>query len=359
VGAAPEIATAAPEAAPAPPRPSVVKQMSGVRKAAILMVAMGEEIAKKMIQSLPESDVQRLTEEIAELRNVTADVSRRVIEDFYEMLETQEFVSFGGLDYATKLLMDSFGKQRADDLLKLVKRAQEANHGNLAMLQKVDPLQLGKFLDNEQPQTAALVLAHLDPKRASMVLQALSEEQRVKAIFCVAEMREFSPEMAQKVALILHRRLEAIGGDSSRKAYSGFKAVADLLNRLSPEAAKKILEQVEEKTPELGLSIRNLMFTFEDFVTVPAASIREIVSGVDKRQLALALRGAREDLRAHIFKGMSSRAVEMLKEDMEVMGPVRSSEVAAAQHEILILARKLEAEGKVILKIEQGDDLLV
>jgi flagellar motor switch protein FliG len=116
---------------------------------------------------------------------------------------------------------------------------------------------------------------------------------------------------------------------------------------------------VEEKTPELGLSIRNLMFTFEDFVTVPAASIREIVSGVDKRQLALALRGAREDLRAHIFKGMSSRAVEMLKEDMEVMGPVRSSEVAAAQHEILILARKLEAEGKVILKIEQGDDLLV
>jgi flagellar motor switch protein FliG len=158
-----------------------------VRKAAILMVAMGEEIAKKMIQSLPESDVQRLTEEIAELRNVTADVSRRVIEDFYEMLETQEFVSFGGLDYATKLLMDSFGKQRADDLLKLVKRAQEANHGNLAMLQKVDPLQLGKFLDNEQPQTAALVLAHLDPKRASIVLQALSEEQRVKAIFCIED----------------------------------------------------------------------------------------------------------------------------------------------------------------------------
>jgi flagellar motor switch protein FliG len=149
--------------------------------------------------------------------------------------------------------------------------------------------------------------------------------------------------MAQKVAHILHRRLESVG-DTARKSYSGFKAVADLLNRLNAEESKKILETIEDGQPELALSIRNLMFTFEDLVTVPPATIREIVSGVDKRQLAMALRGA--------------RAVEMLKEDMEVLGPVRSREVAQAQQEILNLARRLETEGKVVLKLETGDEML-
>ena len=190
-----------------------------------------------------------------------------------------------------------------------------------------------------------------------MVLDNLNEEHKVVSIQRLAEMRQFSPEMAQKVALILHRRLESVG-DTARRSYSGFKAVADLLNRLNVEESKKILETIEEGQPELALSIRNLMFTFEDLITVPAATIREIVSGVDKRQLALALRGANEELRAQIFKSMSSRAVEMLKEDMEVLGPVRSREVAQAQQEILNLARRLEAEGKVILKLETGDEML-
>jgi flagellar motor switch protein FliG len=164
--------------------------------------------------------------------------------------------------------------------------------------------------------------------------------------------------MAQKVALILHRRLETVG-DTQRKAYSGFKAVADLLNRLDAEAAKRILDHVEQEQPEMALNIRNLMFTFEDLVTIPQNSMREIVGVVDKRQLVLALRGAKEDLQAHVFKAMSSRAVEMLKEDMEVLGPVRAREVFQAQQEVLSLARKLEAEGKVILKLEQGDDLVL
>jgi flagellar motor switch protein FliG len=322
------------------------------------MVAVGDEIGKKILQNLPEEDVQRVTEEIADLKNIPPQISLEVIEEFYEMLETQQYMMHGGLEYATKLLIDSFGKQRAEDLLALVKRAQEASLGNLAMLQKVDPVQLGKFLDGEHPQTVALVLAHLDPKRASQVLESIAEEQRVEAVRRLAAMRQFSPEMAQKVAVILHKRLENIG-ESSRKAYSGFKAVADLLNRLNAEQAKKILEHVEEKDPETALNIRNLMFTFEDLVTIPSASMREIVAVLDKRQLALALRGARDDLRAHVFRSMSSRAVEMLKEDMEVLGPVRTREVSGAQQEILNLARRLESEGKVILKLEQGDDLMV
>ena len=331
--------------------------LSGVRKAAILLVAVGEEAAKEILRALPEADVQRITEELADLRGITPELSGEVLEEFWELLETQGFVIHGGLDYASRLLMETFGKERADDLLALVRRSQEAAQGNLAKLQRTDPVQLGKLLDSEHPQTIALVLAHLDPRRASLVLDNLSEENKVVSIQRLAEMRQFSPEMAQQVAHILHRRLESMG-DTARKSYSGFKAVADLLNRVNAEESKKILETIEEGAPELALSIRNLMFTFEDLVTVPPATIREIVSGVDKRQLALALRGANEELRAQIFKSMSSRAVEMLKEDMEVLGPVRSREVAQAQQEILSLARRLEAEGKVVLKLETGDEML-
>ena len=332
-------------------------QLSGVRKAAVLLVAVGEDLAKDILRTLPEADVQRLTEELAELKGVPPELSAEILDEFWELLETQHVMMHGGLDFASRLLQDTFGKQRADDLLMLVRRAQEASQGNLAKLQKTDPQQLGKLLDSEHPQTIALVLAHLDPRRASMVLDNLSEEHKVVSIRRLAEMRQFSPEMAQKVALILHRRLENVG-DTKRKSYSGFKAVADLLNRVNAEEAKRILEEIEEGQPELALNIRNLMFTFEDLVTVPPATIREIVSGVDKRQLALALRGANEELRAQVFKAMSSRAVEMLKEDMEVLGPVRSREVEAAQQEILNLARRLEAEGKVILKMETGDEMM-
>jgi flagellar motor switch protein FliG len=331
--------------------------VSGARKAAILLVAVGEDLSKEILRDLPEPDVQRITEELADLRGITPKMSAEILEEFWQLLETQNYIVHGGLDYATRLLVETFGKERADDLLMLVRQSQEAAQGNLAKLQRTDPQQLGKLLDSEHPQTIALVLAHLDPRRASLVLENLSEEHRVVSVQRLAEMRQFSPEMAQKVAHILHRRLESVG-DTARKSYSGFKAVADLLNRLNAEEAKNILEAIEESQPELALSIRNLMFTFEDLVTVPAASIREIVSGVDKRQLALALRGANEELRAQIFKAMSSRAVEMLKEDMEVLGPVRSREVAQSQQEILNLARRLESEGKIILKLESGDEML-
>ncbi|MGA8160676.1 MAG: flagellar motor switch protein FliG [Acidobacteriaceae bacterium] len=332
--------------------------LSGVRKAAIFLVAVGDELGRKILQNLSEPDLRRLTEQIAELRAIPPELSLEVVEEFHGMLETQQYMMHGGLDYATKLLVDTFGKQRADDLLNLVKRVQEASQSDLAMLEKVDPQQLGKFLESEHPQTIAIVLAHLDGRRGSIVIDSLSEERRVEAIRRLAAMRQFSPEMAQRVAMVLHRRLENMG-ETGRKAYSGFKAVADLLNRMESEQTTRMLQEIEAADPAMALNIRNLMFTFDDLVTIPPASIREIVSAADKRQLALALRGAQDELRAHVFAAMSSRAAEMLKEDMEVMGPVRAREVAGAQQEILALARTLEADGKVILKLEQGDDFIV
>jgi flagellar motor switch protein FliG len=320
-------------------------------------MAVGEDLAKELLRSLPEADVEYLTNQVADLGAIPPEVTAGVVEEFWGLLETQNYMVHGGIDYARRLITETFGRQRADDLMTQIQRAQEAEHGNLAELQRTDPQQLGKLLDAEHPQTIALVLAHLDPKRASSVLSSLSEERKVVSIQRLAQMRQFSPEMAQKVAQILHRRLENVG-DAQRKSYSGFKAVADLMNRLNAEESKRILETIEDAEPELALSIRNLMFTFDDLLTVPQATIREIISGIEKKQLAKAMRGAKEDLQAVIFKSMSARAAEMLKEDMEVLGPVRSREVAQAQQEILTFARRLEAEGKVILKLETGDEML-
>ncbi len=333
-------------------------RMSPIRKAAILMITLGDEIARSMYPHFSEAELQRLTEEIANVRDVQPEAAMEILEEFHELLETQQYMVHGGIEYATKLLVDSLGKQRAEDLLNQVKRAQDATHSDLAMLQKVDPQQLSKFLEGEHPQTVALVLAHLDPKRASQVLQQLADGQRVDSVRRLAEMQQFSPEMAQKVALVLHKRLESLG-DMGRKSYSGFKAVADLLNRLDSPAAKAVLEHIEADNPKLAISIRNLMFTFEDLVTVPANSIRELIGQVDKKQLAMALKGANDELKAHLFKALSSRAVEMLQEDMEVMGPVRTREVTQAQQEVLSLARKLEAEGKLVLMSEKEDDFMV
>ena len=336
----------------------VAAEVSGLRKAAILMMALGDELRKSLFQSLTERDVQRVTEEITRLGEVPQMQLNQVLTEFYGLLETQQYVVRGGVEYALKLLTEAFGPQKAKQLLEQVMRLREQGTGDLAVLQKMEPQQLSRFLENEQPQTVALVLAHLEAKRGAAVLGNLQDSLRVEVVRKLAEMRQFSPEMAQQVAFVLHKRLEGLGS-SKRKAYSGFKAVADILNGVDQGMSKGILEEIEVKQPELAIGIRNLMFTFEDLITVPAQSIRDLVGAADKRVLAMALKGAQDDIRAHLFQAMSSRAVEMLKDDMEVLGPVRGKDVSAAKQALLTLARTMESEGKILLKLEADDDLAV
>lgn len=336
----------------------VPADVPGLRKAAILMVALGDELAKMLFQSLSERDVHRVSDEITRLGEVPATQLTQVMTEFYGLLETQQYIVRGGPEYASKLLTEAFGPQRAQELLAQMAKMRERSTGDLAMLQKMDPQQLSKFLEDEHPQTVALVLAHLEAKRGSTVLMNLQEPMRVDVVRKLAEMRQFSPEMAQKVALVLHKRTEGLGSNG-RKTYSGFKAVADILNGMDQGASKGILEKIEQNEPELAIGIRNLMFTFEDLLTVPAQSIRELVGAADKRVLTLALKGAQDNIKAHLFQAMSSRAVEMLKEDMDAMGPVRGKDVAQAKQELLALAQKMESEGKIILKIEADDDFAV
>jgi flagellar motor switch protein FliG len=322
-----------------------------LRKAAILIMTLGEEASKLLLRGLGEHEVQRLTEELSRVGEILPEEQTQVLLEFYGLQETQQFILRGGPEYASRLLTEAFGRQRAEELLRDVNRISSGAVGDLAALQKMDPAQLSKFLEGEHPQTVALVLAHLNAKCGSAVLMQLPEDLRVEAVRRLAEMRQFSPEMAQRVAIILYRRIHALGSNG-RQSYAGFKAVADLLNRVEGSASRAILENIEQQEPTLAIGIRNLMFTFEDLLTVPAQSIRELVNAADKRMLALALKSADDDLKAHLFRAMSSRAVEMLQEDLETMGPVRGRDISQAQQELLSLARKLESEGKVILKME-------
>lgn len=333
-------------------------QMSGTKKAAILLVLLGEEAASAVYRNLSENEVQKVTQEIAELGSVPPETVTEVLEEYHELTLTQEYLAQGGKDYATKLLVKAFGDEGAKRLLDQVSLAQQMSASKLDSLQKADPQQLAKFLEGEHPQTIALALAHLDPRQASALLMKLPEQVRAESVKRLAQLRQFSPEMAQKVSFVLHKRLQTLG-EQSRRAYAGFKGVADVLNRLDPASGKGILELIERDDPSLALNIRNLMFTFDDLLAVPETAIRELLSQLDKKTLALALKGAPEELRMHVFKCMSSRAVEMLKEDMEVLGPVRARDVAKAQQEAVAIARRLESEGKLTLKAEADDEYLL
>jgi flagellar motor switch protein FliG len=332
--------------------------VNSLQKAAVLMVILGDEVASNIYRALPEREVQELTREIAELDYVSPELAFQVLEDFNRLQLTQEYVALGGTEYASRLLVKAFGEDGAKVLLEELERALEAQAGNLDSLQKADPTQLAKFVEGEHPQTIALVIAHLDAKQASSLLETLPERTRAEVVRRLAEMRQFSPEMANKVSTVLNKKLQSLGQQKQR-GYAGFKAVADLLNRLEPAASKVILDNIELQDPKLALAIRNLMFTFEDLLTVADASIRELLANVDKKTLAMALKGASEPLKNHIFKCMSSRATDMLKEDMDVLGPVRAREVTHAQQELITVARNLEAAGKVVLKSDRDDEYLV
>jgi len=331
------------------------RPLSGLRKAAILLVILGEEAASQIYRNLPPEAVEQVTREIAALKAVDADMALSTLEEFQKLVIAGDYLAQGGKDYANKLLVKAFGEDGAKELLRQVSLTAEMSAGKLDSLRKADPQQLAKFIESEHPQTVALILAHLEAKQASTLVMRLPEELRAEAIKRLAQLRQFSPEMAQRVSLVLHKRLEALG-EQSRRAYAGLRGVADVMNRLEINTAKSILEGIEKEDPKLAISIRNLMFTFEDLLTVPEAGIRDLLAQMDKKTLATALRGASEELKNYIFKSMSSRAVEMLKEDMDVLGPVRSRDIQKAQMEVVAVARKLEAEGKLTLSPEEDDE---
>ena len=337
---------------------AVTPQLDGVRKAAVLLVLLGEEAAATVYRHLSQTQLQRLTQEIRVLSRVQPEAAATVLEEYQRLSLAQDYLAQGGEHYARSLLVKAFGKEGARDLLDQLSRAQVLTAAQMDALQKANPKELARFLEGEQPQTIAIILAYLDTRAGSALLMRLPAAVRVESVKRLALLRNFSAEMAQKVSLVLHKRLQSLG-EQSRRMFPGVKSAADLMNGLEPETMKSVLDAIEADDAKLALNIRNLMFTYDDLLTVPDAGIRELVARLDKKVLAMALKGSSEEMRNHLMKAISARAAEMLKEDMEVMGPVRSRDVKKGKEEVVAAARQLESEGKIILKPETGDEYIV
>jgi len=331
--------------------------LSGRRKAAILMVLLGDELASEVYKTLPKNEVRSITQEIAELKEVPPNIDAEVLREYFDRSRSQEYSVRGGEAYAAKVLSKAFGAESAHALMSESPNAEQLSAMHIAELQKADPIQLAKLVEPEHPQTIALVVAHLPPKSARSVFLSLPAAVRTQVITRLAQMQQFSPDSLHRIAAALYSRLSA-AAQQRRQEYSGIQAVADLLNNVDKNASNELLETIEQHNAELATSIRNQMFVFEDFLEIPETGIRELLGQIDKKQLAIALKGASEELRNHFFKCMSSRAVEMLKEDMEALGPLRAREVQGGQQEIVSLARRLESDGKMVLKSD-GEDSYV
>lgn len=320
---------------------------SGARKAAILCLSLGEEAATALFKHLDDDEVQMLSKELALLPDVKSKISDVVLEEFHQLLTARSYVTTGGVDYAKRLLVNSFGSEHAKRLTDKVMHAIESP-ASFELLQKTDPQQIAKLFQSEHPQIIAVVLAHLDADTASTVLQQLPESQRSEIVLRLASLQTVSQDVVKRIANILNQKLSAVSG-ATRTSVGGVRAVAEICNRLDRETMRLMLEQIETGNPALSLEIRSLMVTFEDILLIDDPGIREIMQRVDKKILALALKGTMPELQDRFYSNMSSRAVEMMKEEMDFMGQVKLKEVTAAQREVVEVLRLLDEQGIVSL----------
>ena len=328
--------------------------MSPTRKAAVLLIMLGEGSSSEVMKYLEEDEVQQLGREIAKMQSISSEQADTVLEEFYQMLVARDYVMRGGIDFARKVLVTAFGPEIAKKMLDRLMKTLGAESANFDALQKVDPQQLAKFIHAEHPQTVALVLSHLSASQAAALLSSLPQEMRADVALRMANLDQISPEIIAKIATVIGSKLKALG-DISRETYGGVDAVAEMFNRLDTNTSREILESIESTDANLVETIRQLMFVFEDLLLMDQNAIKELLQKVDRKVLTLALKGTSEQLRNHILSSMSQRGAEMMREDMDALGPIKIKEVEGSQQQIIAIVRQLEAEGVISLKGGGGD----
>ena len=331
---------------------------SGMRKAAMLLILLGEQTGGELVKQLSEDEVHVMGREVARIESITSEQAEALLEEFYQMTIAHEFVLRGGLDFAKKMLMTAFGPEASKKLIDRLNKALGSDFASVDLLQKADPQQLAKFIHNEHPQTIALVLSHLNASQAAALLVSLPAEMRADVALRMANLDQISPEIVNKIATVIGQKLQALG-EFSRESYGGVRAVSEVFNRLDSGTSKEILDVIENHNPNLVETIRQLMFVFEDLQAIDANQLKEVLARVDRKSLTLALKGTSDALKDHFFGTMSARAVEMLKEDIDALGPVRIRDVEGAQQQIIAIIRQLEAEGVISLKGAGGDQYVV
>src|SRR4051794_19466802 len=335
-----------------------VENMPNLRKAAMLLVVLGEVSSAQLLQQLTEDEVQKVSREVAKITAISAEQSEVILEEFHQMCTAGDYVSRGGIDYARKLLMRAFDPDHARRLLDRLTKALGADAASFDAIQKADPQQLAKFIHNEHPQTIALVLSHLNYSQAAALLTSLPAAMRADISQRMASLDQISPEIIIKIAAVIGQKLKALG-EFSRESYGGVRAVAEMLNRLDSGSSREILDHIEQQDTNLAETIRHLMFVFEDLLLIDPMGLKEVLAKADRKHLTVALKGTSEQLRNHILGCMSQRGADMLREDMEAMGPVKIKEVESAQQTIIALVRQLESEGVLSLKGAVGEQYVV
>jgi flagellar motor switch protein FliG len=326
------------------------------QKVAILLVALGPESAGRLIEHMSQDEVENLTLEIARMGKVTADTRETIIEEFHELCVAQEFIAEGGVDAARKMLASAYGQEKADSIVGRVVQALQVMPFDF--VKRADASQIIAFIQNEHPQTIALILAYLPASQAANILQGLPHELRAEVARRIATLDKTPPEVIREVERVLERKLSTVVAQDFSHA-GGVKSLVEVLNWVDRSTEKTILESLAENNPDIAEEVKKLMFVFEDITLLDDRAIQLVLKEVDTKELGIALKGIGENVQLRIFKNMSERAAAMLKEDMEFMGPVRLRTVEDSQQRIVNIIRKLEEAGEITVARGGGEEMIV
>jgi flagellar motor switch protein FliG len=328
--------------------------LNGPAKAAALLVALGPDLSAKVLQHLREHEIEALTVKVASMERLTDEEVNAVIHEAHELALAHRYVATGGVDYARELLAKALGPERAMALLERVVTMHPP--APFEFLRKSDPRQMAMFLQNEHPQTIALILSHLPPVQAAAVLTNLGEDLQAEVARRIAKMDRTPPEIINRVEEIMRRRLSSLITQDTRSV-GGTSHLVAILSTVDRSTEKHILERLTETDPELAEEVRKLMFTFDDLILLDDRSLQRVLREVDMRDLAMALKAARDDLKERIFSNMSARAAELLREEISYLGPVRIRAVEEAQQRIVSIVRRLEEAEEIV--IARGEERLL
>lgn len=331
-------------------------ELSGLQKAAVLLIALGPEKSSHIFQHLKEDEIEELTLEIANTRSVTPQLKEDVIQEFYQLCLAQQYIAEGGIGYAKELLEKALGEEKARDVIGKLTASLQVKP--FEFVRKTDASQLLNFIQDEHPQTIALIMSYLSAAQSSMILSALPPERQADVAKRIAMMDRTSPDVIKEVEKVLESKLASLV-NQDYTIIGGVDAVVEILNSVDRGTEKHIMETLEIEEPELADEIRKKMFVFEDILLLDDRAIQRVLRDVENNDLAVALKGSNEEVQNAIFSNLSKRLAVMIKEDMEFMGPVRMKDVEEAQQKIVNIIRKLEDSAEIVISRGGGDEIVV
>ena len=332
------------------------REMDGVEKAATLLITLGPEKSAQIFKHLKEEEIEQLTLEIANTSSVSPQTKEKVLNEFYEVCLAQQYIAEGGIGYAKELLEKALGEEKAKSVIGKLTASLQVRP--FEFIRKTDPSQLLNFIQDEHPQTIALILSYLPAAQSSMVISSLPPEKQADVAKRIAQMDRTSPDVIKQVEKVLERKLSSLV-NQDYTIVGGVDAIVSILNSVDRGTEKHIMETLEVEEPELADEIRKKMFVFEDILSLDDRAIQRVLRDVDNSYLALALKGATEEVQNVILNNLSSRLAVMIKEDMEFMGPVRMKDVEEAQQKIVNIIRKLEDSAEIVIARGGGDEIIV